>query len=56
MHQLEKDANISVDWFAYNDLKLNPDKCHILTSGFTHKVFIDNIKNALVIDAQKVRL
>ena len=23
MHRLEKDANIAVDWFAYNDMKLN---------------------------------
>ena len=34
-------------------MKLNPDKCHILTSRFKHEV---NIENALVIEAQKVRL
>ena len=56
MHPLEKDAKIAVDWFAYNDMKLNPDKCHILTSGFKHKVMIANIENALVIEDQKVRL
>ena len=56
MHRLEKDAKIAVDWFAYNDMKLNPDKCHILTSGFKHEVMIANIENALVIEAQKVRL
>ena len=42
------------DWFAYNDMKLNPDKCHILISGFNHEVM--NIENALVIETQKVRL
>ena len=56
MHRLEKDANIAVDWFAYNDMKLNPDKCHILTNGFKHEVMIANIENALAIEAQKVRL
>ena len=56
MHRLEKDAKIAVDWFAYNDMKLNPDKCHILTSGFKHEVMIANIENALVIEAQKVRI
>ena len=56
MHRLEKDAKIAVDWFAYNDMKLNPDKCHILTSGFKHEVMIANVENALVIEAQKVRL
>ena len=55
MHPLEKDAKIAVDWFAY-DMKLNPDKCHILTSGFKHEVMIANIENALVIEVQKVRL
>ena len=56
MHRLEKDAKIAVDWFAYNDTKLNPDKCHILTSGFKHEVMIANIENALVIEGEKVRL
>ena len=55
MHRLEKDAKIAVDWFAYNDMKMNPDKCCILT-GFKHKDMIANIENALVIEAQKVRL
>ena len=41
---------------TYNDTKLNPDKCHILTSDFKHEVMIANIENALVIEAQKVRL
>ena len=31
-------------------MKLNPDKCHILTSGFKHEVMIANIENALVIE------
>ena len=56
MHQLEKNAKIAVDWFVYIDMKLNPDKCHILTSGFRHEIMIANIENALVIEAQKVRL
>ena len=56
MHRLAKDASIAVEWFAYNNMKLNPDKCHILTSGFKHEVMIANIENALVIEAQKVRL
>ena len=56
MHRLEQDAKMTVDWFAYNDMKLNPDKCHILTSGFKHEVMITKIGNALVIEVQKVRL
>ena len=56
MYRLEKDAKIAVDWFAYNDMKLNPDKCHISTSGFKHEIMTANIENALVIEAQKVRL
>ena len=56
MHRLEKDAKIAVDWFAYNAMKLNSDKCHILTGGLKHEVMIANIENALVIEAQKVRL
>ena len=56
MHRLENDAKIAVDWFAYNDMKLNPDKGHILTSGFKHEIMIANVEKALVIEAQKVRL
>ena len=37
-------------------MKLNPAKCHILTSGFKQEVMIANIENALVIEAQKLRL
>ena len=53
MHRLEKDAKIAVDWFAYNDMKLNPDKCHILTSDVKHEIMIANIENAHVIEAHK---
>ena len=49
MHRLEKDAKIAVDWFSYNDMKLNPDKCHILTSVFKHEIMIGNIENELAI-------
>ena len=55
MNRLEKDAKIAVEWFAYNDMKLNPDKCHILTSGFKHEVMIANIENALVIEGKTIR-
>ena len=53
---ISKRCQFAVDWFAYNDMKLNPDKCRILTSGFKHEVMITNIGNALVIEAQEVRL
>ena len=56
MHRLEKDAKIAVDWFTLNDMMLNPDKCHIITSGFKHVTMIANIENVLVIESENVKL
>ena len=35
---------------------LNPDKCHIITSGVKHETMIANIETALVIESENVKL
>ena len=37
-------------------MMLNPDKCHIITSGFKYETMIANIENALVIESENVKL
>ena len=41
---------------GYNNMKLNPDKCHILICGHKHEIMIGNIGNATVIESHKVKL
>ena len=36
--RLEDDATIVIDWFRYNYMKFNPNKCHILISGYKHDI------------------
>ena len=30
---LEKNADIAIKWFTNNQMKMNPDKCHLLIGG-----------------------
>ena len=54
--RLEDDATIVIDWFRYNYMKLNPDKCHILISGYKHEVILAKVGNGNVIESHKVTL
>ena len=51
MDKLEYAANNAVDWFKYNYMKLNPDKCHLLIWGDKEECILANIGSLnLVID------
>ena len=32
-NRLEHDANLAIEWFGWNYMKLNEDKCHLIISG-----------------------
>ena len=54
--RVEDDATIVIDWFRYNYMKLNPDKCHILISGCKHEVILAKVGNVNAIESHKVTL
>ena len=33
VNRLEHDANLAIEWFDYNYVKLNYDNCHFIISG-----------------------
>ena len=43
MAKVEQAAIKAVEWFDYNGMNLNPDKCHLLVSGHKYEVMIGNI-------------
>ena len=43
--KLESSANLVIDWFWYNYMKLNVSKCHLLVCGIKEEVVIANIGN-----------
>ena len=54
--RLDDDATIVIDWLRYNYMKLDPDKCHILISGYNHEVTLAKVGNVNVIESHKVTL
>ena len=38
LKRLEHDSSLAIEWFHYNYMKLDEDKCHLLVSGFKHEV------------------
>ena len=38
LKKLEHDSFLAIEWFQNNQMKLNEDECHLLISGFKHKV------------------
>ena len=38
IQRLEHDSMLATEWFESNYMKLNGDKCHLLLSGYKHKV------------------
>ena len=56
MAKIERAASEAIECFDYNDMKLNPDKCHLLVSGHKYEIMIGNISDVLVIESSNVRL
>ena len=56
MEKIEKASEIALEWFEYNGMKLNPDKCQLLISGHKYEVMIGNIKDTQVIETHNAKL
>ena len=44
--KLDSSANLVIDWFCYNCMKLNESKCHLLVCGIKEEVVIAIIGNS----------
>ena len=54
--KLVSSANLVIDWFWYNYMKLNESKCHLLVCGIKEEVVISNIGNSSIIETNEVKL
>ena len=46
--KLESSANLVIDWFRNNYMKLNESKCHLLVCGNKEEVIIAMIGNVFL--------
>ena len=56
MAKLEFAVNSAIEWFRYNDMKLNSGKCQVLVCGHKFESVICRIGNSLVIETHLVKL
>ena len=56
IEKLECCSRKAIDWFKYNYMKLNEDKCHILVSGYKHECVIAKIGDADIIESCNEKL
>lgn len=56
MDKIEGGAAKAVEWFKYNGMQPNPDKCHLLVCGHKHEVMIGKVDNELIIESVNVDL
>ena len=56
MTKLECATHIAMDWFRYNGMKLNSDKCYLLMCGHKFECMICKIENSHVIETHLVKL
>ena len=56
MDRLESVAEKAVEWFKYNYMKLNADKCHLLVCGHKFEQMIATINDTKIIETYKEKL
>ena len=54
--KLDYAAEKAIDWFEYNDMKLNSSKCHLLVCGHKHESMVAKIGNEQIIETNRVKL
>ena len=54
--KLESAAELVIDWFRYNYVKLNESKCQLLVCGNKEEVIIAKSRNYSVIETHEVKL
>ena len=56
MEKLEKVSLKAVDWFKYNYMKLNEDKCHLLVSGYKFENVWALVGNTKIWESRREKL
>ena len=56
MQRLETVSEKAVEWFRYNYMKLNAEKCHLLVRGHKFEQMIASVDNAAIIETQKEKI
>ena len=54
--RLEHDSALIIEWFQYNYMKLNTDKCHLLVSGYKHEHTWVKLENEKLWEDSTVKL
>ena len=54
--RLEHDSLLAIEWFQANYMKLNEEKCHLLTSGHKHELLRGNIERGKIWESEKQKL
>ena len=53
---LESKSGLALQWFHDNYMKMNPDKCHLLTSGYKHEFMYAKLCENLIWESSSVKL
>ena len=56
LQRLELDASLAVEWFEYNYMKLNEDKCSLIVSGHKHEQVWAMIGDSKIWESNKSKL
>ena len=56
VNRLENSAKSVTQWFEYNYLKLNVNKCKLIISGDKEKMIIASVSETKIIESHKVKL
>ena len=54
--RLEHDSALAIEWFQYNYMKINADKCHLIVSGHTHEHTWVKLENEMIWEENNVKL
>ena len=54
--RLENDALIAIEWFGWNYMKLNEDKCHLLLAGHKHESYYANVGKSKIWEKHRQKL
>ena len=56
LNELERNRNITIDWFQNNYVKMNSDKCHLLVAGHKFERIWAKIGTDLIWESNSVKL
>ena len=56
LNRLEHDTSLAVDWFDYNYMKLNEDKCHLIVPGHKFENVWVKVNDSMIWESQRQKL